>query len=535
MNEGVIAIDTAGLVAAINPAAERLCDCLAAVAVGRPHTDIFRLRAEPGSPDSAQPFQDCLAKHQELRSTQPASLIQPGDATDTRSIRWRVIPDAGGGAVLIFEDVTRMSLISQELEYRAHFDPLTGLLNREEFEQRLRAAQTKVKQSGARYRLCFIDLDRFRLVNETAGHFAGDEMLRDIATLLRSRLRGADQLARLGGDEFAALLLDDENHVGPRTEDILRQAVRAYRFTWEQRTYSVTASFGVAPLNAETTSIAKLMADADIACRTAKDAGRDRIRHANTDLARRHGEITLMGRFSDALHNDRFTLYSEDVVDLKVPGRVVYRELLVRWRDEDGTLLLPPAFIQTAERYFLITALDRWVVSAALRHLASSPDNGIVHAVNLSGQSLVDAEFLDFVLDQLRNSGVKPSRLCFEVTETAAISRLSEAVHFLRELSDVGVQFSLDDFGTGMASFTYLRNLPVQYLKIDGSFVHAMLENTTDRSMVEAIHRVGHDMGLLTIAEGVETESLIEPLRRIGVDLAQGHAISMGRPLDELS
>lgn len=549
MSEGVIAVDSAGRITAINPAAERLTAWPREQALGMAAERVFRLEADAGNPDSRHPLGECLRTQCEMQASQPVFLLPQGSEASRQrhTVRWRALPQAGGGAVLLFEDITRLTLISQELYYRAHHDPLTGLLNREEFEQRLRAALADAKANGRRYRLCFVDLDRFRLVNETAGPFAGDEMLRDLAAMLRSRLRETDQLARLGADEFGVLLLDgartepsskpsvlNRGTDGLRVEDAIREAVKAFRFQWDERSYTVTASIGVSSINAGTESIARVMADADAACRAAKDAGRDRVRHANTDLARRHGEINLMGRFTDALNQNRFVLFAEDVVELNPPGRVVYRELLVRWRDDNGRLIMPSAFIQTAERYFLITALDRWVVSTALKHLAARPDDGVVHAVNLSGQSLVDEEFLSYVLAQLRNSGVAPARLCFEVTETAAISRLSEAVHFLRQLSDVGVRFSLDDFGTGMASFSYLRSLPVQFLKIDGSFVHAMLDNQVDRGMVEAINRIGHEMGLRTIAESVETPALIESLRAIGVDLAQGHAISKGRPLDEI-
>lgn len=593
MNEGVITVDAEGRVLALNPAAERLTGWQRTQARNQPCEQVFRLAsAVPSTPkagasgrgagdndsfsmtrsrteqqdvtgtrsrteqqdvtgtksrterqdvtgtpafaDSAQahPMSECLRTQRELRSVQPAILL-PAGGGHRLTVRWRALPDHGG-AVLLFEDITHKTLLTQELAFRTQHDALTGLLNREEFEHRLHATLADARENDRRYRVCYLDLDQLRLINDTAGPFAGDEMVRDAAALLRARLRDSDLLARLGSDKFGLLLLDADAAGTHALLESLVEAIRGLRFRWDDYSYSLSMSVGAAILDARTESVATVMRDAGSACQSAQADGRDRIHYADTAKTGAAGDPGMMGRFTEALKQDRFVLFAEDVVEISAPHRVLYREILVRWRDPSGRLIMPADFVQAAERYFLITAMDRWVLQASLKHLAARPDDGVIHAVNLSGQSLGDEKFLDFVLEQLRQTGVAPGRLCLEITETAAISRLSEAVRFMRRLSDAGVRFSLDDFGTGMASFSYLKSLPVHFLKIDGSFVHSILENPMDRGMVEAINRIGHEMGLRTIAESVESVELLEQLRNIGVDLAQGRAIAAGRPLENV-
>lgn len=534
MSEGVIAVDAQGRVQDLNPAAEQLTGWPRERAHNQPCEQVFHLAGFGDATDAAQvqahPLRECLRLQRELRSVQPAILLPAGDG-HRLTVRWRVLPDLEG-AVLVFEDITHKTLLTQELAFRSQHDALTGLLNREEFEHRLHAALADARENGRLYRVGCLDLDQFRLINDTAGPFAGDEMLRDAAAQLRARLRDGDVLARLVGDKFG-LLLPDTDAAGTRALlESLMEAIRGLRFQWDDNAYSLSMSVGAAALDARTEDVALVMREADVACQIAKAEGHDRIHYADSAKAGHAADRSMMGRFTEALRQNRFVLFAEDVVEIRPPGRVLYREILVRWRDEAGRLIMPSAFVKAAERYFLITAMDRWVLQASLKHLGARPDDGVIHAVNLSGQSLGDDKFLDFVLAQLRQTGVAPGRLCLEITETAAISRLSEAVRFMRRLSDAGVRFSLDDFGTGMASFSYLKSLPVHFLKIDGSFVHSNLDNPTDRGMVEAINRIGHEMGLRTIAESVESAETLEQLRSIGVDMAQGRAIAAGRPLE---
>ncbi|MCI0749380.1 MAG: EAL domain-containing protein [Nevskiales bacterium] len=532
MSEGVITVDARGQITDLNQAAQRLTGWTRESALGQPCDRVFRLHgvAEP----DRHPIFVALRARQAQRSEQ-AEVLLTADDRDRLSISWQVLPDpASGGAVLLFEDVTAYTLLTEELAFRACHDTLTGLLNREEFERRLQQALADAQRRNSRYRVCFLDLDQFRLINDTAGHPSGDQMLRQVAAVLRTRLREGDVLARLGGDEFGLLLTDQDPAGTNAVLKSLQEAVRYFRFRQDDRSYRLTVSIGTTALDAGTDSIARIMREADASCRTAKEGGRDRVYSADSETTRRYDEWIMMGRFTRSLEQNRFVLFTEDVVDLHNPRRVVYRELLVRWRNEQGRLIMPSAFIRAAERYYLITPMDRWVVKHALRHLAARPDDGVIHAINLSGQSLGNDNFLDFVLAQLQKTGVAPRRICFEITETAAIARLSVAVQFIRRLSQAGVRFSLDDFGAGMASFSYLKNLPVHFLKIDGNFIQSMQETRVDRDLVEAINRIGHDLGLLTIAENVESLDLLEPLRGIGVDWAQGRAIAEGRPLEAL-
>jgi EAL domain-containing protein (putative c-di-GMP-specific phosphodiesterase class I) len=345
-----------------------------------------------------------------------------------------------------------------------------------------------------------------------------------------------DAFARLGGDEFGVLLFGHDLQTARAVADSLIDTARRFRFAWQGHTYAVTITIGAALIDSNAADITHAMSMADAACFVAKDAGRDRVLFAGNDdeLASRHVQMSMVGKIGKSLDEDRFVLHYEDVVSIESPKQVVYRELLVRMREADGKLLLPASFIQAAERYFLMGALDRWVLRKAFRGIAQLPPDEIIYAVNLSGQSLGDPKLLDFVLAELDSSGVDPKRICFEITETAAVSRLTEAVRFIQRISLCGCRFALDDFGSGMASFNYLKNFTVHFLKIDGSFVRAMLASRADRGMVESINSIGHEMGLKTIAEHVETPAMMQPLRDMGVDWAQGRAIAWGKAFDTL-
>jgi diguanylate cyclase (GGDEF)-like protein/PAS domain S-box-containing protein len=530
MREGVVITDRRGCITSLNPAAERLSGHRPETALGRPATEILHLETEQGA-SRIDPVAECLRCG---TATQPERMdfLRPAEGSHLLRVRWQTRP-FDDGVVLILEDVTEQVLLTDELAYRSSHDTLTGLLNREAFEHQLQAALTEARDHGRSWLLCYLDLDQFSLINDTAGRIAGDELLRELSAVLRARLRDGDALARLDGDEFGALLPETGASGAQDVLSALHAGVKGFQFEWDNRRYSPTVSIGVARIDTHSVSVVRALREAWSACQAAKDEGRDRIHHADSEISQRFREIKLMGEFNEALEQNRFVLFAEDVVPVSDPGRVVYRELLIRMRGERGQLLMPSSFIYAAERYFLITALDRWVLQRVLEHLSTRPDDGVIHALNLSGQSLGDSKFLDFAAAEIAASGVAPHRLCMEITETAAISRLSQATRFMHRLAESGVRFSLDDFGTGMASFSYLKALPVHFLKIDGSFVHPMLESRVDRSMVDAINRIGHDMGLRTIAEQVECAEQLSALASIGVDWAQGRAIAGGRPLDE--
>jgi diguanylate cyclase (GGDEF)-like protein len=432
--------------------------------------------------------------------------------------------------------------LADKLAYHASHDPLTGVLNRREFERCLTEALARSGTQHQEHVLCLLDLDRFKIVNDTCGHVAGDHLLRQLTGLLQAGLRSGDSLARLGGDEFGILLESCPLDRGRAVAEKLCEAVAQSRFVWEQRTFSVGASIGVVAVTPFTASVEEVMQAADAACYTAKDKGRNRVHLYQPDdgeLSRRQGESQWAGRILAAIREHRLELYYQSIVPVGSGGPAGdFVELLLRMRDEEGTLVPPAAFLPAAERYDLLPAIDRWVVATALASLAGRYPSGHGHradlySINLSGASLGDETFLAFVRARLAEHRVPPEVICFELTETVAITNLGVAVRFINELRALGCRFALDDFGSGLSSFAYLKSLPVDFLKVDGHFVRGIAHDSIDRAMVEAVNRIGHEMGLRTIAEFVETQAVLDCLQELGVDYAQGYAISRPRPLAE--
>jgi diguanylate cyclase (GGDEF)-like protein len=436
----------------------------------------------------------------------------------------------------------RVDQATARLVYQASHDMLTGLINRREFERRLDHALASALQQGREHVLCYMDLDQFKVINDTCGHAAGDELLRQLALLLKGNLRERDTLARLGGDEFALLLENCSVEDALEVADLFRAEVQRYRFKWEDRIFSVGMSVGMVAMNRDSGTAASLLSAADAACYVAKDRGRNQIHlyeSRDSELARHRGEMLWMTRIQKALEEGRLRLLWQAIEPLEAheeTGRHV--ELLLRMVDEDGTEILPMAFIPAAERYFIMPMVDGWVIDETLRlcsrYLANRTASSCLFAINLSGASLKDPEFRRNLLERLQNQPSVGSHLCFEITETAAIGNLATVNEFIGAMRGFGCRFALDDFGSGLSSFSYLKHLQVDYLKIDGVFVRDMATNAVDRSMVEAIHRVGHEMGLKTVAEYVESDRILAQLRQIGVDYAQGNHIHRPAPLHTL-
>jgi diguanylate cyclase (GGDEF)-like protein len=430
------------------------------------------------------------------------------------------------------QDITERKEIEEQLNYQANHDVLTGLINRREFEKRAEQLLATIRQDKAEHALCFMDLDQFKIVNDTCGHSAGDALLGQLGALLKSKIRWRDTLARLGGDEFGVLLESCSLDEAMQTAEALRVAIGDYKFSWDDRKFRLGVSIGVVPITADNEDVAALLSAADSACAAAKEAGRNRIhsfQENDIDLMRRRREMQWAARLNNALEEDRFELYRQTIQPLQVEETGAHYEILLRMRDEQGGIISPGLFIEAAERYGITPGIDRWVIRSAFRWLVSEADERerlALCSINLSGQSFSDEKFLPFVIDQFQMSGLDATKICFEITETAAIASYSQANRFINALKELGCKFALDDFGTGLSSFGYLKHFPVDFLKIDGSFVKEILHDPIDREMVRSINEIGHLTGKQTIAEFAENEEIITMLRGMGVDYAQGYGVS---------
>ncbi|ODT70973.1 MAG: hypothetical protein ABS69_15120 [Nitrosomonadales bacterium SCN 54-20] len=537
IGDAVITTDTEGSVTYLNPVAEAMAGCSSDDAKGLPLQDIFQIIHAETNELASSPVERVLRNKETVSLNSHALLIRRDGQTFPIEDSAAPIRDQNGsiiGIVLVFRDVSHAQKMAMEMRYQATHDALTGLINRHEFERRLK--QILERDKGAdEHTLLYLDLDQFKIVNDTCGHLAGDELLKQLTAVLQARLRKDDTLARLGGDEFGLLLERCPRGSAFRVAEVLRQTVQEFRFVWEERVFSLGISIGLATFSGGEQTFSDVLRMADTACFLAKDKGRNRVQlYASDDknLEKRRGEMGWVERLHKALDKQRFVLYSQKILPLSAPSSANHYEILLRMKGENGELVPPMAFIPAAERYGLMPQLDRWVITNAFAQYASYRSRGTKDTctINLSGASICDEHLYDFVVDQFKQSQVDPAGICFEITETVAIANLTQAAALIRKLKELGCRFSLDDFGSGMSSFTYLKHLLVDYLKIDGAFIKGMLSDPIDHAMVEAINHIGHVMKIQTIAEWVEEESFLEALRKIGVDYAQGYAIEEPRP-----
>ena len=542
IGDAVVTTDRHECVIYLNPVAEHLTQWKLADARGRPLAEICPLidertmQALPARVSRAMQERQLCA----FGGNEVALLRRDGSSIAIEDSAAPLCDPQGGviGGVMVFRDVTATRRLAQRITWAATHDSLTGLVNRREFESRVESALLSAHNSDIQHVLCYFDLDQFKVVNDTCGHAAGDALLKQLAVVLQDRLRESDTLARLGGDEFGVLL---EGCTLERAQLIaadLLSAVRDHRFQWEGRPFTVGASIGLVAIHAGTGSRAEIFSAADTACYSAKEQGRNRIcvfQSSDADMAQRRTDMGWAARLTQALEEERLVLYYQPYLALgQHAAQGLHIEILLRLVDEEGAVVPPGSFLPAAERYNIMPTIDRWVIRQVFSRygdLQAQLGSPLTCAINLSGTTLNSEGILAFIHEQLQQHPVPPGAICFEITETAAINNMRHATHFMRELKAQGFCFALDDFGIGTSSLAYLKTLPVDYLKIDGSFVRNIVTDPVDRAMADTINRVGHIMSLQTVGEFAESDAVIAELRAIGVDFAQGYGVQRPRSL----
>lgn len=541
IGDGVITTDINGNIQYMNPVAELLVGYVTDEVSGQPLTDIVKLVDEDQPGEIINPIADCLEKNKSHLLSDKTLLVMKGN--DRHSVGVVVSPLHNEektviGSVMVIHNITELKSLAESLSYQASHDALTGLVNRREFEKRLEVVLLSAKRDKHEHAMCYMDMDQFKLVNDTCGHIAGDELLKQLTQLLHGVVRETDTLARLGGDEFGILLESCSLEKARRVVDSIFNAIREYRFQWDNRVFEVGLSLGLVPITKDSGSLTDVLSSADSACYVAKENGRNCMHMFTPNdsaLLHRRGQMEWVQRLQQALENDQFQLYGQTIKSTAGDVRVSHIEILLRMIDEQGEIIAPNEFMPVAERYHMMLNIDRWVVKEVFRCMVEVKDCQIEDAemitINLSGQSIGNEEFLPYVLDLFEQYPVAGHRICFEVTETAVISNITYARNFISVLKHQGCKFSLDDFGSGLSSFQYLKDLDVDYLKIDGSFIRSMCYNENNYNMVVSINHIGHIMGLQTIAEFVENEEIQKMLEQVGVDFIQGYAVDNPHPV----
>lgn len=543
--DGVIRTNTDGCIEYMNSAAEKAVGCSIAESHGKSVMEVFKIIDEKTHKTPPNPVQLSIDEGKSIMLPGYLQLIHPYHSKrmtiEVVASPIRDLHDDVTGVVVVFHDVSELRSLSK-MTYQATHDSLTGLINRREFERRVSQALDNARNNDGRYVLCYLDLDNFKVVNDTSGHIAGDELLKMLKTRFLSVTREADSLARLGGDEFGILLAGCSMEWAIDVAEKIRVMVEDFRFVWDNKAFRIGVSIGVVRIGADSGALSDVLSAADSACYMAKEKGRNRVHvyeENDKELLEHQGQMQWIQQIHDVLEKDRFRLFFQVIERLdRAPGEAnkIHGEVLLRIMDTDMQLVGPGSFIPPAERYNLMPMIDRWVVENTLKLLSGNIDKVVRImdrcCINLSGQSLSDERFMKFLVDQIHNAGVPPELLCFEITETAVIANLNTATSLISSLRDMGCRFALDDFGVGLSSFGYLRNLSVDYLKLDGSFVKNMVKNKTDYEMVRAVNQVGHTMNIMTIAEFVEDEATLQAVRELGVDYAQGYVISRPVPME---
>ncbi len=545
--DGVITTDIEGNVSFVNPIAEIMSGWSNEEARQRRLAEVMQLVDETTKQAIEIPIQEWLTTGQEAELASPAVLIQKGRGGEASiELTGSPIRDSQQniiGSVMVFHDVTKLRTLALQLSHQATHDGLTGLLNRVAFDARVEEAIRSANQSEKQHVLLYIDLDQFKIVNDTCGHPAGDELLIQVTRLLRGSLRESDVLARLGGDEFGVLLLGCPLNMAETIAEKIRKQVEEFRFPRDGTVFRIGASIGVVPILDSGTPLMDLMKAVDSACYVAKEKGRNLVHVSmpdDKDIARQHGQMQWMQRIQRAIEEDEFVLYSQVIKPIDADandGR--HLELLLRMVENEGSdsgrMIPPSAFLPAAERYHLMPSIDRWVLDKAL-HILAEPSGKLATvttcSINLSGQSLTDLKVYDYIHQLLKKTRVDPRRICFEITESSVIANMDLAQQFVSGLRKIGCRFALDDFGSGLSTFDYLKQLEVDYVKLDGSLIRDVATSRVSQAMVHAINYVVHVMGMKSIAEFVESDAIIATVRRLSVDYLQGYAIGRPEPID---
>ncbi len=541
--EGVITADDNGRIDYMNSAAAELTGASPVDSVGKRLTEIVTLVDEIDRKSLGDPIQRCLSERKRINLGRRALLLSKG-SDDECSVDLTASPVRRGGeitgAVVILHDVTELRGMTRQISYQASHDPLTGLVNRREFERRLEDTLAAAQASETSHVLCYLDLDRFKVINDTCGHIAGDNVLREVAGLIKDKVRDSDSVARIGGDEFGMLLIGCPLEKARQISDDVCVAIRDYRFVWRDRIFNVGVSIGLVEMGHESGNVEDVLSAADSACYVAKQQGRGRVHvYSARDeaIARHRGEIQWLQRLQSALKENRFELYIQPIRALNAIENGPAVEVLLRMRDETGVEYSPEEFMRAAERYSLMPAVDRWVVQTTFAALSSgalraAEEGGV--SINLSGQTLGDPGFLEFVVDCFDRTGVIGSQVCFEVTESSVLSNIKHARRFIGVLHGMGCRFALDDFGSGMGSFSSLRNLAMDYLKIDGSLTRDLYKDSVNQAMVAAVIKLASTLGIHVIAEQIEDARSLAMVRDMGAHFAQGFVLGRPQPLQAL-
>lgn len=532
IGDAVITIDQSGHIEYFNQKAESIISVFAEDVMGQPIADVFRAYDVEQQCNVSEFISHYL--HGNISQQLSSNIDLRSFDGNTYNISTALSPIMGdgdkvNGMVITFHDVTRSRELLRKIEHQATHDALTGLLNRREFERKVKQALS-LYERDTNHGFCIVDLDRFKMVNDACGHQAGDELLKRLAESMKSVMRKSDLVARIGGDEFAIFLSNLDTQQAEAVAKNLLDTIHQFRFLWDERTFRVGASIGLVDASPEVSDYDFLYHAADSACYIAKNEGRGQVHVMSIEdsvLARKKEEIDWLEKINDALDNNGFQLYAQTInpLSMRAEGHQ-HMEILIRMAGEDGKVIPPMAFIPTAESYGLMQRIDQFVMETICQHIRDNPLDHSVYAINLSGQTLSSLAAMEELVAIVESSGIGSGRLCIEVTETVAIANLENARSFMERLQWLGCYTALDDFGSGLSSFSYLKNLPLDYIKIDGTFVSQMLDDKSSMIMVDAIHSIGKKLGLMTIAEYVEKQETVDMLKQIGVDYAQGYFYS---------